>query len=228
MASLAIAQTFTDYNPLQTQCPDNKGLNQGPFISDFTKNHPSLDQWKITGGTLQFSDQGAELAVRDKGDAPTLQSKFYIFFGKVEVKMKVAPGIGIVSAMVLESNVLDEIGWTNYFGRGDTSFFDRGSFETFASPRDVFHTYAVEYTPEKITWSIDGTAVRTVTFDEAKGGTRYPQQPMTVKIGLWEGGDLENDAETIQWAGGQTDYSAGPFTMYINSISASSSCIGHY
>lgn len=40
-----------------------------------------------------------------------MESAWTIFYGKVEVVMKAATGQGIVSSIVLESGVLDEIDW---------------------------------------------------------------------------------------------------------------------
>ena len=85
-------------------------------------------------------------------------------------------------------------------------------------PQETFHTYTVEYTKDAMTWSIDGKSIRTVAFNEAKGGSRFPQTPMRVKIGTWAGGDPDNDPGTIEWAGGETDYGAAPFTAYIKSV----------
>jgi hypothetical protein len=42
-------------------------------------------------------------------DAPTLVSRWYIFFGKVDIVLQSAPGTGIVSSFVMESDDLDEI-----------------------------------------------------------------------------------------------------------------------
>lgn len=56
-------------------------------------------------------DQGAEFTIKKKGDAPTLQSNFNILFGVFEVKMKAAPGTGIVSTIVAQSDDKDEIDW---------------------------------------------------------------------------------------------------------------------
>ncbi|GMF01046.1 unnamed protein product [Ambrosiozyma monospora] len=41
---------------------------------------------------------------------------------------------------------------------------------------------------------------------------------MRVFFGIWAGGDSSNAEGTIQWAGGSTDYSDAPFTMYIKSL----------
>lgn len=45
-----------------------------------------------------YGPDGAEFTIAQKGDAPTIQSKFYIFFGEVEVWLKAAPGHGVVSS----------------------------------------------------------------------------------------------------------------------------------
>jgi len=42
---------------------------------------------------------------------------------------------------------------------------------------------------------------------------------MRIKVGVWAGGDSSNAPGTIQWAGGVTNYAAGPFSMYVKSIS---------
>jgi hypothetical protein len=49
--------------------------------------------------------------VSKSGDSPQLTSKWYIMFGKVEFTAKAAPGAGIVSSFVLQSDTLDEIDW---------------------------------------------------------------------------------------------------------------------
>ncbi len=53
---------------------------------------------------------------------------------------------------------------------------------------------------------------------EANGGKNFPQTPMDVRLGVWAGGDEDNPKDTVEWAGGQTDYDEGPFTMSIKSV----------
>lgn len=149
-------------------------------------------------------------------------------FGKVQITMKAAPGAGIVSTLVLESDDLDEIDmeWlgadstevqTNYFGKGDVTTYNRGAFNPAANNQGQFITYTVEWTSEQITWSVGGTIVRVLTPATADTN-QYPQTPMRVKFGSWSGGDSSNAAGTIAWARGPTDYANGPFTMTVQSI----------
>ncbi len=152
-------------------------------------------------------------------------------FGKVSITMKCAPGAGIVSTLVLQSDDLDEIDmeWlgadnsevqTNYFGKGDTSTYDRGQFNPAANNQDQFITYTVEWTADQIIWSVGGNVVRVLTPATADAN-QYPQTPMQIKFGAWSGGDPSNPSGTIAWARGPTDYSKGPFTMTVQSIAVS-------
>jgi beta-glucanase (GH16 family) len=149
-------------------------------------------------------------------------------FGKVSVSMKAAPGAGIVSTLVLQSDDLDEIDmeWlgadgtevqTNYFGKGQTTTYNRGAFNPAANNQDEFITYTIEWTSTQITWSVGSTIVRVLTPATADTG-QYPQTPMQIKFGAWSGGDSSNAPGTIAWARGPTDYADGPFTMTVQSI----------
>jgi hypothetical protein len=76
----------------------------GDAATDFTTTAGS--DVIIYGG-----DDGAIFRVEKKLDAPTIVSVFYIMWGKVEVTLKAAPGGGVVSSVVLQSDDLDEIDW---------------------------------------------------------------------------------------------------------------------
>lgn len=195
---------------------------------DFTKG--ASNDWNITYGTLTYdATNGAAYTITKSGDAPTVQSNFYVFFGAISVVMKAAPGTGIVSSAILESDDLDEIDWewlggtateveTNYFGKGNTSTYDRETYVQMADSQADFHNYTIVWTKETTTWMIDGESVRTLAYADANGGANYPQTPMRVKLGTWAGGDPGNPEGTIQWAGGETNYDEGPFTAYIKSV----------
>lgn len=86
------------------------------------------------------------------------------------------------------------------------------------SPEETYHTYGVNWTSSKTEWIRDGTVVRTLEYADAVGGKNYPQTPMTIRVGIWAGGDPDNSAGTIEWAGGETDYDDGPFIMYLESV----------
>ncbi|KAE8417387.1 concanavalin A-like lectin/glucanase domain-containing protein [Aspergillus pseudocaelatus] len=226
---LCSAQTYSQCNPLQKSgCKPNPGMGSN-FNSDFTTGDGALGGWTTTAGKVTTSGQGAEFILAKKGDAPTIDTSDYFLFGKVEVVMKAAPGTGIVSSIVLESDALDEIDWeavggdtyhiqTNYFGKGDTSSYDRATLVDMAPPQADYHTYTIDWNKDKTTWSVDGNVVRTLNYNDAKGGSRYPQTPMRLRLGIWAGGDPDNAEGTIRWAGGKTDYNQAPFNMYVKSV----------
>jgi beta-glucanase (GH16 family) len=191
---------------------------------DFTQGE--VNSFVASGGTPTYGKDGVSFTVATRGDSPQLASIFYIMFGRVEVTMKAAPGAGIVSSLVLLSDALDEIDmeWlgtddsevqTNYFRKGETTTYNRGQFNPAANNQAQFITYTIDWTADRIVWYVDGTVVRTLTYDDAAG--QYPQTPMQVKFGAWAGGDPSNPPGTIEWARGPTDYSQGPFSMIVRS-----------
>ncbi|KAL0258222.1 hypothetical protein SLS55_007395 [Diplodia seriata] len=229
----ASAQTYSECNPMnasQFPCPVNAGLNTKSWNSDFSVGKNT--SWSYVAPAVKYGTDGAEFTITKRGEAPTIKTDFYIFYGKVEVKMKSAPGQGIISSIVLQSEDLDEIDWeflggtnsivqTNYFGKGNTTTYDRMQQFDVATPQDTVHTYSVDWTKESIVWAIDGTAVRTLNYADANGGTNFPQTPMNIRLGIWAGGDPDNDFWTIQWAGGNTTYDAAagmPWSMFVEDV----------
>ncbi|OQE41453.1 hypothetical protein PENCOP_c005G07833 [Penicillium coprophilum] len=228
-APLVSAQTYSDCNPMEKSCPANKGLTESSLHFDFTKGD-SLGQWKNSGGKVPTGSNGAEFTINKEGDAPTLVSDFYFFYGELSIEMKTSPGQGIVSSAFLQSDDKDEVDWealgtktdtieTNYFGKGDTSTWDRETWVPVAAPHETFHTYTIQWSKDTISWLIDGANIRTLNYNDAQGGARFPQTPMNIHLGIWAGGAPTNPEGTIEWAGGPTDYSKGPYSMYIKSVS---------
>ena len=63
---------------------------------------------------LTIDEHGAVLTISNKDQAPLIKSNKYLFFGKVDVTVKAAPGVGIVTSVVLESDDRDEIDWVRW------------------------------------------------------------------------------------------------------------------
>ncbi|OAA54739.1 glycoside hydrolase family 16 [Niveomyces insectorum RCEF 264] len=208
-------------------CPPDTALGMTIDV-DFTKG--SVNSFVSSGGgAVSYGTDGATFTVAKSGDAPQLSSVFYIMFGRVEFTMKSAPGAGIVSSLVMLSDALDEIDmeWlgadgtevqTNYFGKGQTTTYNRGQFNPAANNQGDFITYTIDWTADQIVWSVGGTVVRTLAAADAETG-QYPQTPMQVRFGAWAGGDPATNAPgTVQWARGPTNYADGPFSMVVKSI----------
>ncbi|KAI5465871.1 family 16 glycosyl hydrolase [Mariannaea sp. PMI_226] len=225
LADTASAQTWSRCNPLNSNsCPADTALGMSIDV-DFRQGQVNSF---ATSGSPTYDGDGVKFTVSRGGDAPQLASLFYIMFGKVEITLKTAPGAGIVSSVVLQSDDLDEIDmeWlgaepgqmqSNYFGKGQTTTYNRGQFHDVSNTQSDFITYTVDWTKDRIIWLVGGTAVRTLNYNDAESN-QYPQTPMQVKFGAWSGGDPSNSPGTIKWAEGPTDYSKGPFTMTVQSL----------
>jgi len=237
VVGLASAQTFTDCNPMQKTCPADPAL--GTTVTyDFRKFNSLPDDWSYAEGTtIEYdSNNGAVFYVNNTGNAPVMEFNKYIMFGKISAVIRAAPGHGIVSSFILESDDLDEIDleWigsvdtsvqSNFFGKGNTTTYDRGATHPVTDPVGTFQSYTIEWTKEQITWSIGDTAVRTIAFGDplALGGANYPQTPMRVRMGNWIGcanvSAETNPATqgTCSWADGAASL-PGTYPMYVQSV----------
>ncbi|KAI8965158.1 glycoside hydrolase family 16 protein [Daldinia sp. FL1419] len=224
---LVSAQTHTDCDPTKKKCPDDPALGSTVTV-DFTKGENSL--FKVADGTkLTYDKNGAVFTINKETDAPTITSNKYIFFGKIDVELQAAPGTGVVTSFVLQSDDLDEIDWewlggdkaqvqTNYFGKGDTTTYDRGAYHDIANPQDQVYKYSIDWTKDYVRWFINDKQVRELKYADAKGGSRFPQTPMQIKLGTWVAGRSDAPEGTVQWAGGKTDFSQAPFIAYYKSL----------
>lgn len=82
-----------------------------------------------------------------------------------------------------------------------------------ASTTDTFenyHIYEIDWTPDDITWYLDGKAVRVLhkadTYNATTKQFKFPQTPSRLQLSLWPGGLPSNAPGTIQWAGGEISW----------------------
>jgi beta-glucanase (GH16 family) len=226
---LASAQTFSECNPMEKTCPAADAFGKDGGNCDFTQGACDVID-ELPGTTLSYEDDGAVFRIAKESNAPTVATHKRLFFGRVDVELKAAPGQGIVTSVVLESLTLDEIDWewlggddtqvqSNYFGKGDTTTYDRGGFHGVHSPTTTFHTYSIEWTSKHVKWIIDGVEVRELLYADAKGGSRFPQTPMELKVGTWVAGRKDAPEGTVEWAGGYAEWEKAPFDAFYKSIS---------
>ncbi|KAI6781870.1 glycosidase-like protein [Emericellopsis cladophorae] len=189
---------------------------------------PSSDLWRTKVGPMHYDEEGgARFTISKQGESPTIDTKFYIFFGRVSFSLKAATGRGIVSSMMMLSDNLDEIDWeftgtddrasTNFFGK-HIEYYENGEYHDMDTPcHDDYHNYTTVWTAEKMDFYIDEKIVRTVSHEDAKVNDTdiYPQTPMRVSLGIWAGGDPSMNEWTRKWAGGDTNFDEGPFDMYV-------------
>lgn len=79
-----------------------------------------------------------------------------------------------------------------------------------ANTFDEWHTYEINWTPDFITWSIDGNEIRTLekdsTWNETSQSYAFPQTPSRMQLSLWPAGQASNANGTKEWAGGEIDW----------------------
>ncbi|EGP91300.1 uncharacterized protein MYCGRDRAFT_83802 [Zymoseptoria tritici IPO323] len=228
---LILAQTSTDCDPTKKSCPADIGLPASKYVADFTTAGANSSWTAAAYTTIEYGSDGAVFTIAKEGQAPTIETDFYIFFGRVDVTMKAASGRGIVSSIVLESDDLDEIDWefiggdngkvqSNFYGKANTTTYDRVVYHDVATPQDTYHTYSIDWTSERLQFLIDGSIIRTIAYADplAVYGKNYPQTPMRVKLGNWAGGGPGQNKGTVEWAGGDVDFSKGPFKMLVRKV----------
>ena len=240
VAANTLAQRDSSCNPLTATCPAIPGLATSEYYVDFTQQPDLPPNWiQANYETVDFGPNGAEFTFAKRYDAPYIWTNFYMLFGHIDVVMQAAPGVGIISSAVLLSDDLDEIDWefsgnnfgspsgkvqTNYYGKVITGNYDRGTQPAANTPETQFHTYTFDWSPQELTWSIDGVVVRTLLATNSDNDThQYPQTPSRLHLGLWDAGDQDSNIYTVEWAGGYTNISLAPFTMYVRSVRISNS-----
>ena len=77
---------------------------------------------------------------------------------------------------------------------------------------NTYHTYEIDWTPDSITWSIDGEAQRTTfrntTWNATSNQYHYPQTPARIQLSLWPAGLDSNGKGTVDWSGGLVDWNS--------------------
>jgi beta-glucanase (GH16 family) len=89
-----------------------------------------------------------------------------------------------------------------------------GLSDTFAD----WHMYTIDWQPDQITWSVDGsvrrTKTRASTWNATSGLYNYPQTPQRVQLAIWPGGAANQAPGTIDWAGGPINWSSSDIQQH--------------
>ena len=112
------------------------------------------------------------------------KDRFEVAYGRVEARIKVPEGAGLWPAFWMLGTDIDEVDWPQtgeidimeYVGRVPNEIFGTlhgpgysggasygQSVDLGAPVADEFHTYAIEWQPDQITWFLDGEAYFTAT-----------------------------------------------------------------
>lgn len=173
------------------------------------------------------------------GPATVVSSGYYLWYGKVTIRMRSSRGAGIVSDFIVLSGTKDEIDYelignnlkqaqSNYYWQGILDYKNMIGEAVSSDTQANFHEYTLDWHEDHIDWIIDGNTMRTLkksdTKNETTGEYMYPQTPARVQFGLWPGGDSSSEG-TAEWAGGKVDWDAadikdpGYFYVEVDSVS---------
>jgi endo-1,3-1,4-beta-glycanase ExoK len=153
-------------------------------------------------------------------DAELYRTQPY-FYGRFEARVRFAPGEGVVSSFFL---------WKD--GSSSTTTWNELDFEKFTGACKLqtniwtgqgtqsaqiqtpsfnvcsdYHTYTIEWTPDYISWAIDGAQIRKVTGASVAEYTQNASQGMSMHFNVWVGNSS---------FGGTLDPSILPVQQYIS------------
>jgi len=177
--------------------------------------------WVSSGEPVSFQNN-VLLTMAPDTVGTLLASTAYVWFGNVQATFKTSRGAGVVTAFILLSDVKDEIDYefvgadlesaqSNYYFQGIPDY-DNELNITLSDTFDNYHTYEIDWTPDAITWLVDGqvgrTKKRTDTWNATSNQWMFPQTPARVQLSLWPAGLASNGIGTVDWAGGLVDWNS--------------------
>ncbi|KAI0127310.1 glycoside hydrolase family 16 protein, partial [Xylariales sp. AK1849] len=181
---------------------------------------PTKADWVAQGTPLPF--EGNTLLTMKPNTAGTvLASTVYLWYGNVKAKIKTGRGAGVVTAFILLSDVKDEIDYewvgteldiaqTNYYFQGIPDYTHSANITGVSDTNANFHEYEIRWTPDDITWLVDGQVGRTQKKSDTWNATAnqwdFPQTPARLQLSIWPGGANTNAPGTISWAGGPINW----------------------
>ncbi|KAG2218254.1 hypothetical protein INT45_006255 [Circinella minor] len=152
------------------------------------------------------------------GHGPTLNSTTYMLYGRFSATVKASKVGGAITAVILIADGGDEIDFellgsekhtaqTNYFWGIHPMYTVNGGFHNVSGENiyDEFHTYTVDWSPERIVWTIDEDVVRIKEREQTCEGSvcKFPSNPARVQIGFWDG---SFEFGTAEWSHGPIDW----------------------
>lgn len=163
--------------------------------------------------------------------------KFAAQYGHVEARMKVPRGQGMWPAFWMLGTDIGDVGWPN---SGEIDIMENVGYEpstvhgTIHGPgysgsggigapyslpggqafADDFHTFAVDWAPDSITWSVDGNVYQRRTPADLGGKTWVFNKPFFLILNLAVGGDWPGDPD------GSTSF---PQQLVVDSVSVTTS-----
>lgn len=189
-----------------TSGTDNAKLDgQGHLVIEARRENPG--NYQCWYGTCEYTSARLNTS-----------GKFTATYGHVEARMKIPRGQGIWPAFWMLGQDIGQVGWPN---SGEIDVMENVGFEpstvhgTLHGPgysgsggigagytlpngeafADAFHTFAVDWAPDKITWSVDGTTYQTRTPADLNGNEWVFDKPFFLILNLAVGGYWPGDPD---------------------------------
>jgi beta-glucanase (GH16 family) len=189
-----------------TSGTDNAALDgQGHLVITAKKENPG--NYQCWYGPCEYTSARLNTA-----------TTFKTTYGHVEARMKVPEGQGMWPAFWMLGEDIGSAGWPDC---GEIDVMENVGFEpgtvhgTLHGPgysgaggigagytlpdgqkfSDDFHTFAVDWSPEKITWSVDGNVYQTRTPADLNGNRWVFDHPFFMILNLAVGGDWPGDPD---------------------------------
>ncbi|KAK4504493.1 hypothetical protein PRZ48_005409 [Zasmidium cellare] len=198
----------------------------------------SKANWVSSGKPVTYNGDSILLTMAPSTVGTLLSSTHYVWYGKISATMTTSQGQGVVTAFILMSDVKDEIDFefvgddvssaqSNYYWQGVTDYHNMVPLNT-SDTRSNTHTYTIDWTPDQVTWSIDGNDMRTLkksdTWNDTTNSYHFPQTPARVQLSLWPAGLESNGEGTVSWAGGLVNWDSqymqnGYYYAMVNDVS---------
>ncbi|KAI9272655.1 concanavalin A-like lectin/glucanase domain-containing protein [Phascolomyces articulosus] len=196
----------------------------------WTADNTVQDTYDITDGGIKMNLMPPRQFVRMhdaknlpynkyEGRGPTFNATTYMHYGRVSATVKSAGVGGAITAVILIADGGDEIDFellggdpnhaqSNYFWGHEVLYTVNGGYhEVYDKPvYEDYHTYTLDWQPERIDWYIDGKLVRTKLKQETCDGSgvcKFPSEPARIQIGLWDG---SIESGTAQWSRGPIEW----------------------
>lgn len=203
----------------------SKTFSSFPNMDNMASNEKYLGNaseydWVYSGKPIVHD--GNLILTMANGSVGTLVAyNHYIWYGKISGTFKTSRDAGVVTAFILLSDAKDEIDYefiganlttaqTNYYWQGVLDYHNEVNATISSDSFENFHTYEVDWTPDSVTWYLDGQSVRVLKREETYNATsrqyEFPQTPARLELSLWPGGLATNAQGTIDWAGGEINW----------------------
>ncbi|MCX5240081.1 glycoside hydrolase family 16 protein [Streptomyces prunicolor] len=208
-----------------TSGTNNASLDgQGHLVITAKKENPA--NYQCWYGTCQYTSARMNTS-----------GKFSAQYGHVEARMKIPRGQGMWPAFWMLGTDIGSVGWPN---SGEIDVMENVGFEpstihgTIHGPgysgangigagytlangaafADAYHTFAVDWAPNSIKWSVDGVVYQTRTPADVGGNTWAFNKPFFLILNLAVGGD---------WPGDPNSATAFPAQLLVDSVSVTTS-----